>query len=245
MSTIVLVHAVSVGSWGWKRLASFLRDAGHTVTTPSLTGIGERVHLAHPGIDLETHVTDVVNHLVYDDLTDVTLVGWSYGTMVISGVAGQVPERLRQLIFLDGIVPEDGQSLYAAADLSEAERAEDWAQGEEAGMPGFLPPSSAERLRQRYPGLDDAEWIASRLTPHPLATLAQPVRVSHPGAAALPRAFILCTADKEWEDIPFYRTIDRIKTDPAWRYREANAPHNGPLMTPQPVAKALLDLIDG
>ena len=187
----------------------------------------------------------MVNHLVYEDLEDVIIVGWSYGTMVITGVADRVPERIRSLVYLDGIVPRDGQSFYDADAWSDAERAEDWAKAEAAGMPGFEPPSSAERMQQRFPEIDDAEWIAARMTPHPLATLAQPVRSQHPGAAALPRAFILCTADKTWEDIPFYQIIDQIKTDPTWQYREVNVSHIGPLVTPEPVATVLLNLIDG
>lgn len=243
MATVVLVHGSFIGSWGWQRLTPHLRAAGHDVYAPSLTGVGERVHHAHPGIDLETHVTDVVNMLFYEDLTDVTLVGWSSGGMVIAGVAERVPERLRQLIYLDAHVPEDGQSLYDADGYSEEERAEEWVKGEAAGMPGFEPPP-LEWIRSHLPPEADPERIAARMTPHPLATLAQPVRLQHPAAAALPRAFILCTADKEWRDIPFYHMVDRIRTDSAWRYREAAVEHIGPLTTPGPVADVMLPLID-
>ncbi len=243
MATVVLVHGAKYGSWSWQRLTPFLRAAGHEVSTPSLTGLGERVHLAHPGIDLDTHVTDIVNHLFYEDLTDVTLVGWSYGGTVITGVAGRVPERLRQLIYLDAIVPEDGQSLFDADDYSAAERAAEWAKGEAAGMPGFEPPAT-DWLFERLPPEANPGWIAARVTPHPLATLAQPVRVEHPGAAALPRAYVFCTADKAWDDgMLFYQTLGRIKADPAWRFREVDAAHIGPLTTPDIVAPALLELI--
>lgn len=244
MATVVLVHGAFIGSWGWKRLAPLLRAAEHEVYTPSLTGVGERMHLAHPGIDLDTHVTDIVNHLHYEDLADVTLVGWSSGGMVITGVAERVPERLRQLVYLDALVPEDGQSFWDADGLSEAERAEAWAKAEAAGTPGFEPVYT-DWIRERLPPEADPEWIAARMTPHPLATDAQPLRVQNPAAAALPRAFVLCTADKEWQDIPFFRLVDRIRADPAWRFREAAVEHIGPLTTPEPVAEVLLPLIDG
>jgi hypothetical protein len=82
------------------------------------------------------------------------------------------------------------------------------------------------------------------MSPLPLAVDAQPLRVENPAAAALPRAFVLCTADKQWEDIPFFRLVDRIRADPAWRYREAAVEHIGPLTTPAPVAEVLLPLIE-
>lgn len=92
-------------------LASCLRAAGHEVYTPTLTGFGERVHLASPEIGLDTHIQDIVNVLYYEDLSDVVLVGKSYSGMVITGVAERVPERLRHLIYVEAIVPEDGQSI--------------------------------------------------------------------------------------------------------------------------------------
>ena len=244
MAAVVLVHGAFYGSWSWRRLIPLLRAAGHEVSAPSLTGLGERVHLAGPGIDLDTHVADVVNHLFYEDLVDVTLVGWSYGGTVITGVAGRVPERLRQLVYLDAVVPEDGQSLFDADDYSEAERAAEWAKGQAAGTPGFQP-AATDWLFERLPPEADPAWIAARVTPHPVATLAQPVRAESPAAAALPRAYLYCTVGKEWDEAHlFYRTLARIRRDPAWRFREVAAEHIGPLTTPAPVAEALLPLID-
>ena len=111
MATYVLVHGGWDGGWAWRAVASQLQAVGHAVFTPTLTGSGERVHLASPTIDLSTHVLDIVNVLHYEDLHDVILVGFSYSGMVITGVAEQVPERLRQLIYLDAFVPQDGESL--------------------------------------------------------------------------------------------------------------------------------------
>jgi pimeloyl-ACP methyl ester carboxylesterase len=242
MATVVLVHGSFIGSWGWQRLTRFLRRAGHAVSAPSLTGVGERVHLASPELTLDTHITDVVNHLVYEDLTNVTLVGWSSGGMVITGVAEQVPERISQLIYLDAIVPTDGQSLFDADGASAEQRADEWATSEAAGTPGFNPPP-VEWIREHLPPEDEPEWITERMTAHPIATDSQPLTIKNRMAAAIPRAYILCTADKEWEDIPWFHTVDRIKGDPAWRYREVAVAHIGPLTTPEPVAEVLLELI--
>ena len=243
MATVVLVHGAFIGSWGWRWLTPYLRNAGHDVHTPSLTGLGDRVHLASCDINLDTHITDVVNALLYEDLTDATLVGWSSGGIVITGVAERVPERLRQLIYLDSIVPEDGQSLYDAEGYTEKDRAEEWAKAAAAGTPGFSPPP-VEFIREHLPPEIDPDWVTERLAPFPLAADSQPLAVRNPAAAGLPRAFVLCTADKEWQDIPFFRKIERIRDDPAWRYREVDVEHLGPVSTPQPVAETLLALID-
>src|SRR4051812_23108269 len=112
MTTFVLVHGSRHGGWSWKRVAPLLRAAGHDVFTPTLTGVGERVHLAAPEVDLHLHVTDVANVLAFEDLTDVVLVGHSYAGMVITGVAEVASERLRQLVYLDALVPEAGQSAF-------------------------------------------------------------------------------------------------------------------------------------
>jgi pimeloyl-ACP methyl ester carboxylesterase len=79
MTTFVLVHGAWSGAHGFRRVRPLLRAAGHDVFTPSLTGIGERVHLASPQITLSTHVRDVVNMILYEDLTGIVLVGFSYG----------------------------------------------------------------------------------------------------------------------------------------------------------------------
>src|SRR5690348_12629794 len=111
MATYVLVHGAWGGSFNWRRLRPMLQGAGHTVFTPSLTGLGERAHLASPEVNLSTHIQDVCNALFYDDLSDVTLVGHSYGGMVVAGVADRMPERIKDLVFLDAFVPRSGQSL--------------------------------------------------------------------------------------------------------------------------------------
>ena len=112
MATFVLVHGAWAGGWIWKKITPLLRAAGHDVHATTATGLGDRVHLTDPAIDLDTHITDVANVLAFEELTDVTLVGWSYGGMIITGVAERVPERLAQLVYLDANVPADGENSY-------------------------------------------------------------------------------------------------------------------------------------
>src|SRR5436190_9278884 len=105
--TFVVVHGATAGGWEWKSTGKFLTDDGHTVYRATLTGLGEREHLNSPDIDLQTHINDVVNLILYEDLHDVVLTGHSYGGMVITGVIDRIPERIRHVVFLDAAVPDD------------------------------------------------------------------------------------------------------------------------------------------
>ena len=110
--TFVLVHGATAGGWEWKSTGKFLSDDGHTVYRATLTGLGERAHLNSPDADLQTHISDVVNLILYEDLHDVVLTGHSYGGMVITGVIDRIPERIRHVVFLDAAVPDDGMSIW-------------------------------------------------------------------------------------------------------------------------------------
>src|SRR5258706_660926 len=88
-----------------------LRARGHDLFTPTYTGIGERVHLAHKDIDLDTHIADILGVLEAEDLRNVILIGHSYGGMVATGVADRAPQRISQLRYLDPFAPGNGQFL--------------------------------------------------------------------------------------------------------------------------------------
>src|SRR5947208_6414024 len=110
MATFVLVHGTGHGGWCWQKMVPLVRTAEHEVYTPTLSGVSDRSHLLDCGVDLTTHITDVASLLFYEDLSDVILVGHSYAGMVITGVAAKAPERLKQLVYLDAYLPDDGQS---------------------------------------------------------------------------------------------------------------------------------------
>ena len=112
MTTFVLVHGAWMGGWCYKRVARLLRQAGHEVYTPTLTGLGERAHLINRAIDLDTHVQDIVGVIRCEELSDVVLCGHSYGGMVITGVAEQIAAKIRSLVYLDAFVPENGKCLF-------------------------------------------------------------------------------------------------------------------------------------
>jgi pimeloyl-ACP methyl ester carboxylesterase len=209
-STFVLVHGAWAGGWAWREVASHLRAAGHEVFTPTLTGLGERVHLATPETDLDTHIQDILGVLEYEMLRDVILVGHSYGGMVVTGVAERAPERLAHLVYLDALVPEDGQSLADIFGPEIGARLEGAARAYGEGW----------RVPHDPPD-------APRMTPHPLKTGVQALAVKNPAARALPRTFIYCTEGKEEMATGFAitRAAERAKTAGSWRYLELPTRH--------------------
>jgi len=189
MSTYLLVHGAWHSGECWARVAPLL--AGHRVLTPTLTGYGDKVHLAGPEVGLDTHVDDIVRLIVDEDLTDVVLVGHSYAGLVISSVANDVPDRIGHLVYLDAMVPEDGetaadvmpmtQDLVDRALESESEwRVPPFPEGP-AGLFGVTDPA-------------DVAWLRTMLSDQPVRCLQQPVRLDNPDAAKIPRTHIHCTA---------------------------------------------------
>lgn len=252
MVTYVLVHGSGAGGWIWKKLTPLLRAAGHEVYTPTLTGCGEHVHLANADIGLDTHVLDVVNVLTFEELSDVILVGHSYGGNVITGVADRIPERLAQLVYLDANLPEDGQSLV---DLMPADarkhfweraraRGEEWErQGRSpAGLPVAESPPMETHLtpwvERGWLSSDDAHWMLRHFVPHPDPTYLDPVRFRNPAAKELPRTYILCTLTQG----PFETFALRAQTESGWRYRELVSGHDAQVMVPRELAQTLIDL---
>lgn len=243
MATFVLVHGSWAGGWIWKKVTPLLRAAGHDVYATTATGMGDRVHLAGPAVDLDTYVSDVVNVIEFEELTDVTLVGWSYGGMIITGVAERLPDRLAGLIYFDALVPSDGENSYDAERTSEEIRAADRAAAAAAGVPGFVVVDPyADWIRSLTPDPADQAWLFGKLVPQPIATCTQPIQLGNPAAAAVPRAFVFCTEGKDADDV-FANTVARLRTAPGWRYRELAENHLAPVNAPRATAEALLSLL--
>ena len=238
MATFVLVHGAVVGGWCWRWVAPELRAAGHDVHAPTLTGLGERVHLASPRVDLDTHIEDVVNLLRYEDLTGVVLVGWSYGGMVVAGAADRAPERIAHIVYLDSDVPRDGDtsappSQHAAREALARAHGDGWR----------LPPAVTRAEALLLEGLPEERrrWIVERFTPHPLKTWTQPIRLTG-AAAAIPTTYVRCTVGYDPDDEDTRRQDARIRGEPGWRYRELAESHAAPFTAPRAVA-GLLDAV--
>lgn len=187
MATFVLVHGGWQGGWSWRPLARILRAAGHDVFTPTLTGLGERSHLSGMAINLDTHIADVANTIVWEELSDVILVGHSYGGMVITGVADQLASRIARLVYLDALVPEDGSTLFTLRPEYLGLMVEAAAAGN--GLTVAPPAASARdtRAEQHWP------WLNAHTTPHPLTCFTQSLRLAGPYRTVPSRLFIYAT----------------------------------------------------
>ncbi|MCB2073484.1 MAG: alpha/beta fold hydrolase [Novosphingobium sp.] len=191
MAVFVLVHGGGHGGWCWDRLAPLLRDAGHEVHIPVLKGVGERFGELTADIGLSTHVEEVAKLIADRDLRDVILVGHSYGCMVITGVAGSVPGRIAELVFLDGPHPRDGEALeHASPGMREVLEPQ---MREVDGVELCLFPNAETMHVYGIREPEDVAWASRHLTPHPWKCFVEPLRLKDAaGMAAVPRTSIDC-----------------------------------------------------
>lgn len=196
MATFVLVHGGHHGGWCYLKVMRRLQARGHVVYAPSMSGMGERSHLMHPGIDLSTHITDIARLIEVDDLRDVILVGHSYGGMVITGVADRmaypVAGRIGHRVYLDAAYPVNGESLleHAGASIAPLEATMRVINGVElVGFPEQMPP--------HFFGIDDpvdAAFTAARLGPQPWACYTEHLALANEAAMrATPESHLICT----------------------------------------------------
>ncbi len=231
MATFVLVHGGFHGGWCYARVAARLRAQMHDVYTPTLSGLGERAHLAAQPINLSTHIQDVVSMILNEDLTDVILCGHSYAGMVITGVAGQVAERIRTLFYLDATVPEDGQSLLdvrspeAALSLLEA--------GSETGT--MIMPLKAEFF-QVNPG--DIEWVDRLSTPHPIGCFIQKLRYTGKEALVTRRTYVLA---ERFQSPVTHAIYAKVQDLPDWKTVSLDCGHLAMVDDPDALAALLLE----
>jgi len=231
MATFVLVHGAWHGSWCWKRVRKTLQAQGHEVFTPTLSGVGERSHLLSPHVSLDTHIADVVNLMVWEELSDVVLCGHSYGGCVISGVADRVPDRVRQLVYLDAFVLEDGQSLHDT--LPPAQRDLQLELTLQHGGGWKVPPIPAEVFNVNA---SDLEWVNRQCTMQPLATFQQAIKLKGTIDAVKHATFILATG---WSDSPFPAFYELVKAK-GWKTLTIPCGHDVMLDRPEELASTLL-----
>jgi pimeloyl-ACP methyl ester carboxylesterase len=223
--TYVIVHGAWAGGWEHKKLAEALQADGHVVHRVTLTGQGERSHLASPDIDLSLHIQDVVNFIEWEDLHDVVLVGHSYGGMVVTGVADRVAARLKQVIYLDAFLPENGESLYSSMGSETAVRR--W-----PAVNGFI--SQGDQTGKPVP----------HIVPQSEKTFTEPIKLEHQNVARrIPTAYIL-TVDpgKKPEDDTFFRYYERAKTR-GWKTQIMEGTHVVHINKTAETAKRLEDAV--
>lgn len=234
--TFVLVHGAYHGGWCWRAVARALRDSGHSVFTPSLTGLAERRHLMSAALTVDTFVLDIANLIEAEDLSDVTLVGHSFGGGVISGVADRLPHRLRRLVYLDAVTPLAGKSLFDMMPERERDaRLAALAQRADGGVQAPAPP--AKHFGITHEG--QAAWVDGRLTPHPVGGFTSPFKLDHPLTNGVPAAYIRCTSPAFPINDPC-AAFARAQSD--WQYREIATGHDAMISAPAELARLLLEL---
>jgi pimeloyl-ACP methyl ester carboxylesterase len=232
VSTYVLVHGAWSGAHIFRTIRPALRDAGHDVFTPSLTGLGERVHLASPQVDLSLHVRDVVNVVLYEDLGDIVLLGYSYGGMVVTGAVEHIGDRVRHLVYLDAFVPADGQSLYGMSGQSAP------------GMTDIGQNWLVQPPARQYDDPQAAAWSAPRRSPHPIGCFTEPVRLGTPlEEHPFTRTYVKATGEpRPAGNNAFWVAADHATASPHWRYEEIDTNHMIPQNRPAELSTLLLDL---
>jgi len=230
MAIFVLVHGAWGGAHGFRHVRKLLRANGHEVTTPCLSGIGERAHLASPLVNLTTHVRDVVNHVLYEDLNDIVLVGFSYGGFVVTGALEHIADRIKHLVFLDAFVPKNGETAHG---LTRGLGRSPIALGEEWQVGG---PS------REYDDPAEAAWMTARRTSHPKGCFTEPVYLSQPlESFAFTRTFIKATRSSEADpgELEFRRAARQAQASSAWRYFEISTNHMVASNKPEAMARVL------
>lgn len=239
MATFVLVHGAWQGGWCWQKLIPYLREAGHEVYAPTLSGLGERSHLSSCDIDLSCHIQDIVNVLRYQDLEDVILIGHSYGGMVITGVADKCPERLSQLVYLDALVPENGQSTMdqmAPTSTVPAKVVENSTKSIEG-----VPPESSEAMG--ITNSADIKWMEERVVPHPRGTLTEPLYLHGDKTYEIARTYISCTIGQTKSMPSIAQAAQRIQSESGWHYLELKSGHSAMIIVPKELAEMLISLV--
>jgi pimeloyl-ACP methyl ester carboxylesterase len=188
MPTFVLVHGAWHGGWCWSKVKHALEAASATVHTPTLTGLGERMHLASREICLETHIEDVVRLIDYELLTDVILVGHSYAGVVVTAVADRVSQRLSRLVYLDAVVPKNKQCLFDCASPEFRSQIEDQVRTQGEGWKIPVPSPAMLGLAED----EDIDWTCPRLVPHPYRTFTDAVVLRHSTIPVVPRSYVNC-----------------------------------------------------
>ena len=233
----VLVHGAWHGGWCWGKVAERLQAAGHSVFTPTLTGLGDRAHLIAPNVGLQTFVEDVVSTIDMEDLSDLVLVGHSFGDAVIGGVTDARPDRIGRLVFLDSFVLQSGQSPFSQLppEMVEARKSS----AIKNSGPLRRDPRHAAAAASVFGVTDpkDTAWVARRLKPHPIKTYEDTLELKRPLGAGHPKTYIACTNPNYRANEPLRRWV---QAEPDWSYLELATGHDAMILAPDALSEMLM-----
>jgi pimeloyl-ACP methyl ester carboxylesterase len=232
MTTFLVAHGAWSAGWAWKKMRPLMAARGHELFTPSYTGLGERAHLTHRDLNLESHIADVLAVFEFEDLRNVILIGHSYGGMVATGVADRARDKIKHLVYLDAFAPEGGKS---AADYMPAERAE---MVRKSAVDGWKVPSSPVPPDTSP---EDTAWLSPRRVPQPLACFEQKL-VLRNGPLSLPRTYIY--AQRHNPGDPFRQFMQRARKE-GWPVYEMDASHSPHVTAPETLMETLQKVAGG
>lgn len=232
MTSFSLVHGAWHGGWGWRRVAERLRARGHSVFTPTLTGLGERAHQLHPGVNLSLHVADVTGVIKYEQLHDIVLVGHSYGGCVISGVAEAAPDAIRSMVFLDAFIPDNGDATVDLVQPTVQEIIRAGLARGEATVP--VRDAAAFRVNEK-----DRAWVDLLSGPHPIGTMTEKIRLTGARERIARKTYIRASG---YPNVSFDKAYTRVKNDPGWRTFEVPCGHDVMIDEPDRLTEILLEV---
>jgi pimeloyl-ACP methyl ester carboxylesterase len=227
--TFVLVHGAWHGGWCWRRVADLLEAKGHKVFTPTMTGLGACSHLLNKEVNISTHVTDIGNFIKWENLSDVALVGHSYGGLVISGVAESLHDKIASIVFLDAFLPDDGDTLLNKASPGLKDIINAAVARGDASMKA--PPAKAFGVDEK-----DQPWVDSKCTPQPIGTFSEKAAYTGGRDKIAKKAFIRA---KMYNSPTFDANLAKCKTD-GWKTHEMATGHDAMVTQPQELTELLL-----
>jgi pimeloyl-ACP methyl ester carboxylesterase len=230
--TFVLVHGAWHGGWAWRRVADRLRTRGHIVFTPTLTGLGERAHLLHPGIDASLHIADVLNVIRCERLDDFVLVGHSYGGCVVSGVAEAMPRAIRSIVFLDAFIPDNGDSTLDLVQPAVQEVIRAAIARGETTVP--VRDAAAFKVNEK-----DRGWVDSLATPQPIGSMTEKLVLTGARDRIAKRTYIRASG---YPNVSFEKAYARAKADPTWRTCDVPCGHDVMIDAPNRLTEILLEV---
>ncbi len=230
----LLIHGAWHGGWVWNEISEILRYHRYSVSTPTLTGLGEKKHLLSSKITIETFIEDVVNHIVFENLNNIILVGHSFAGSVISGVADRLKDRIKKLIYFDAMILIDGQKPF---DISPKETVEQRIElAKKFGNDISIPAPSADVF-----GVFDIKkslLLEEKLTPHPLSTFQSKLILKNEIGNGIPLSYIFCTK-------PVYKSLEssrKVVSKMKWPIFELNAGHDAMLTHPKETLNLLMKI---
>ena len=238
MNSVVLVHGGFHGGWCWDKVSPLLRQDGWTVHTPTLTGLGDRAHRDASRITLRTHVQDIVSLIEDQNLTGVVLCGHSAAGMVITGVADDVPDRVRSLIYLDAVIPSNGQSMFDIVDPAIVRA--DQREADESGEGWFVPAKYHSAAEFGVTDPVDAAWVDSNLTDHPIRPFSDRLALTGAVSRVSQKVYVRCTGHKNRPHLD--RAALSVAGKPGWTVHRWPSAHDVMVTEPDRVRDLLSSL---